>query len=367
MKNLKNAIRKYISYYYISDMKNILQDLGITNSPDEKDNSLLNIFKKPDKTPNKELPHVKVPEKGMTYQADLLMLPNDHDYRYLLVVIDNNNNACDFQELKVKTATACLDAIKEIFKRKYLNKPHFMLEVDNGGEFKGVFKSFFENCKVKKDRIYVKQNYAGRHKSQSIVENLNKLLGRIIMMVQTQEEIDTHETVRDWVHLLPKLRVSINKHLRRNKSKVIEDQTLLKCEGELIPIGANVRVQLDNPRSVSGEKLIGNFRAGDPRWSIKIHKVEEYILRINQPPMYAISDISHCVYTKQQLQVVSENESRPKQTKFIISKLVRRFKEKGKVFFEVKWQNERKTTIEPRTSLIHDVPDMILEFEKKND
>ena len=30
-------------------------------------------------------------------------------------------------------------------------------------------------------------------------------------------------------------------------------------------------------------------------------------------------------------------------------------------------KNERKTAIEPRTSLLHDVPDMINEFEKKND
>ena len=344
-------------------MKSILHDMGLVPDNDSK-NTLKKLYLKPDKTPNAELPHIKVPEKGMTYQADLLYLPDDQGFHYLLVVIDNNNNALDFEPMKNRTASTTLESIKKIFARKYLNKPRFMIEVDNGVEFGGLFKSFFENCKVKKDRIYVKKNHAGRHSQLGLVENLNKIIGAVIHMQLTDDEVNTGEESRNWLDLLPKLRVSMNKHLRRNKSKVIDNETLTKCEGELLPIGSKVRVLLDNPKSVSGKKLHGNFRASDIRWEVEPRTIEEYILRIDQPPMYIVSGITNCVYRRQQLQVVSDDETKGVQRKFIIDKLLRRFTEKRVVKYEVLWSGGEKT-IEPRAHLMKDVPQLVLEFEAK--
>lgn len=346
-------------------MKSILHDLKLVPDDDSK-NTLKKLYLKPDKTPNAELPHIKVPEKDMIYQADLLYLPDDAGYHYLLVVIDNYNSACDFEPMKNRTASTTLESIKKIFSRRYLSKPHFMIEVDNGVEFGGLFKSFFENCKVKKDRIYVKKNHAGRHSQLGLVENLNKLIGTVIHMQLTQDEVDTGEESRSWLDMLPKLRISLNKHLRRDKSKVVNNNTLTKCEGELLPLGAEVRVLLDNPKSVSGKKLHGTFRAGDIRWEVKPRTIEEYILRIDQPPMYIVSGISNCVYRRQQLQLVDKDETRGQQRKFIIDKLLRRFTEKRVIKFEVLWSGGEKT-IEPRASLMKDVPDLVLEFEAKKE
>ena len=123
-------------------MKNILHDFGLIEN-DDKDNTLKKLYQKPEKTPNVELPHIKVPERGMIYQADVLYLPEDDSYKYLLVVIDNNNNACDFEPMKNRAASDTLESIKKIFSRNYLKKPNFSIEVDSGVEFGGDFKKFF--------------------------------------------------------------------------------------------------------------------------------------------------------------------------------------------------------------------------------
>ena len=52
--------------------------------------------------------------------------------------------------------------------------------------------------------------------------------------------------------------------------------------------------------------------------------------------------------------------------KWAIEKLIRRFKAgNNQWFYEVKWVGWDNTTIEPRSNLIKDVPDMVEEFEAK--
>ena len=127
-----------------------------------------------------------------------------------------------------------------------------------------------------------------------------------------------------------------------------------------------MRVLLDNPKSVSGKKLHGTFRASDIRWEVEPRTIEEYILRIDQPPMYIVSGITNCAYRRQQLQVVGDDETKGVQRKFIIDKLLRRFTEKRVVKFEVLWEGGEKT-IEPRAFLMKDVPQLIAEFEAKKE
>ena len=345
-------------------MQNILKDMGLITNKGEN-NSLLNIYSKVPKAPAAEQQHIKVPEPGYIYQADLLFLPLDKGYNYLLVLIDNNNNACDFEPLKNKTAKDTLAAIKIIFSRDYLKRPKFSIEVDPGGEFEGVFKKFFEKATIREDRVYIRQGKTGRHKQQSLVENLNKIIGQVIHMQLTQDDIDANtDQSRDWIDMLPRLRESLNKNLIRNKSKVIRQMTLKKCHGELIPIGARVRVALDNPQGVTGKTLHGTFRAGDPKWEVKERTVEQYILRPDQPPMYIISGINNCVYTKYQLQVI-DNEVRPKQRIYIIEKIFDRRKEKRNIVFSVKWKDSDEITTESRVKLMKSNPEIIKEYESK--
>ena len=53
--------------------------------------------------------------------------------------------------------------------------------------------------------------------------------------------------------------------------------------------------------------------------------------------------------------------------KYTIEKLIRKFKAgNNQTFYEVKWVGYDKTTIEPRSNLMKDAPEMVKEFEKKN-
>ncbi len=106
------------------------------------------------------------------------------------------------------------------------------------------------------------------------------------------------------------------------------------------------------------------------------------IIQPGQPPMYLVDkangEVDHsAAYTRNQLQVVPKNEKLPDKslirgtktkgvTKYIVEKILDKKKEKGKVYYLVKWKgfSNKDNTWEPRTNLIIDVPDMIKEYEK---
>jgi hypothetical protein len=65
------------------------------------------------------------------------------------------------------------------------------------------------------------------------------------------------------------------------------------------------------------------------------------------------------------LQVIKSDEIVPttsSQNKFVVKRLLKRFKLKNQIYFEVLWGDDSKTD-EPRTSLIKDIPLLIKEFE----
>ena len=110
-------------------MDNVLKDLKLNI----QDNKIEALFKKIKK---KSIPaRIKTRTPGQIYQADLLFLPDDQGFKYLLVCADTNNNSVDAEPLKQKTAKAIIIGFNSIFKRKYLKEPKFSIETDPGGEF----------------------------------------------------------------------------------------------------------------------------------------------------------------------------------------------------------------------------------------
>ena len=217
----------------------------------------------------------------------------------------------------------------------------------------------------------MKVGRTGRHRQVAMAESLNKIIGRSLHARMNAEQIRTGEISREWVEFLPKVIQVINEYRKKRKMKSGKYKDP-KCEGkscEILPIGTRVRVILEEPieAGVERKKLHGKFRAGDIRWENKIRKIEDHILIPNQPPMYKISGIEKVQgYTREQLQVVGKDEKMPHKTqKYVIEKLVRRRKIRGRIMFEVKWKGYRKTTLEPRSQLMKDVPDMVRAFERK--
>lgn len=343
-------------------MNQILTDLKILSNV--KDNSIVkNLTKVPMKEPREVMPHTTAPIENAVQQADLLFLPNDDGYKYLLVVVDIATRKVDAEPLKSKDANEVKKAMQKIYKRKILKSP-MRLEVDSGKEFDGAFKRFYDEV------FEIVKKIAGRHRQQAVVETKNYQIGKILNTRMLVEEINNQNVSRSWVDILPRVIKLMNKYLS-SEPKDVDINEPIKTNAftsKVLPIGTKVRIQLDNPKTyVDDIKLSGKFRAGDIRWTKTIHTITQIYLRPAQPPMYQVDNNKRVAYTKYQLQVVKENETKPStesQHKWNVKKLLRRFKLKNKIYFEVLWEDGSKTN-EPRTNLIKDIPLLVAEFELK--
>jgi len=298
------------------------------------------------------VPTTDVLEDNITHQIDLMKLPDDDGYEYCLVVVDLHSRMLGAEPLKVKDAQTVADALLSIYKRsKYLKLPQ-NLESDQGTEFKGEFKKLFLKKGVR--MVY---KMPGRHRSQAMVETYNGILAKYLLKRQLATEIhmEGEELNGDWVEDLPKLVLLLNEiRILKDKSKLSKrekERNEASHNGQtpvgegsalqLIPLGAEVRRQLDEPRDVQGSKQHGKFRKADIRWSQEKYKVVQYSFRPNQPPMYMLDGIKNASFTKNQLQIVSANEKKPAVetiNRFIVEKLLSKRVLRGKVQYEVKWK-----------------------------
>jgi len=345
-------------------MNKILKELKILKQ--ENENSVVkNLIKTPTKEPRDIMPHTNAPIENASHQADLLFLPNDDGYKYLLVVVDIATRKVDAEPLKTKEATEVKKAMEKIYKRKTLKTP-LRLEVDSGKEFEGAFSKYFKNM------LQIVKKIVGRHRQQSVVETKNYQIGKILNTRMLVEEINNDDTSRSWVDILPQVIKLINKYFSHKPKEISVNEPIKtnKFTSSILQVGTKVRVQLDNPIDYVDEtKLNGRFRAGDTRWSKTVYTITSFYLRPGQPPMYQLDNDKRVAYTKYQLQIVRDDEVRPStesQKKWNIEKLLKRYKFENRIVFDVKWEGYKETTIEPRVNLIKDVPEMVKEFESKS-
>jgi hypothetical protein len=330
------------------------------------------LYKRPTKDKGINIPHFQVFNKDDVHQADLLFMPNDNGYKYILVVVDIFSRLCDAYPLKSKDANQVLKGFKEIFKRKILNIPK-RLEVDSGSEFKSVVAKYFKDHNVK-----IRVAMVGRHRQQAIVESKNKTIGKALFHRMSSQELLTGEVSREWVEDLPKLIEILNNKTKKMKSKITKKDINGSpvCKGntcQLIPIGASVRVILDIPKDVTGSRLHGKFRATDQRWENVNRKIEHIYLKPNMPPLYLVSGKPNVKYTKNQLQIINNNEEYPlpsvirgKPKTYVIEKILNKKKIKNKYYYEIKWRGYSKTTLEPIKTIREDQPELVKEFESNN-
>ena len=127
-----------------------------------RENSLTkNLIKTPLKEPNDVMPHTTAPKENASQQADLLYLPNDDWYKYLLVVVDIATRRTDAEPLKTKDSAEVKKAFQKIYKRKIIKQP-LRLEVDSGNEFMGDFKKYYDKL------LTIVKKTVGRHRQQII-------------------------------------------------------------------------------------------------------------------------------------------------------------------------------------------------------
>ena len=333
-------------------MDNLKIKYGFKNKG-EASNIVQNLTQVPKKDNKNNTPHTENYKQNNTHQIDLLMLPNDDGYKYAVVVVDLMSGMIGAEAIKNKQSSTVLKALQDIYKKsKYLDYPVF-LECDSGSEFKGEFKEHLQ-----KKGVMIKYKRTGRHRSQSTVETVNYVIGKAMNKLMLATEIETNEVSREWrdnlnelVGLINSMRVE--KSLLRTKTPSL----CLRCSGDsckLLDIGTMVRVILEEPRDVTNKKLHGTFRAGDVRWEKEPRKIIQYSLRPSQPPMYIIEGIKNVAYTRNQLQVVDDDEKpAPKEAikKYVVEKLLKKRTRKGVVEYLVKWKNHEDQTWEKADGL----------------
>ena len=247
----------------------------------------------------------KIHKTRVELLKDLITYIEKHDIgtQYILVVVDDHTKICDAEPLFYKSSEAVLEGLKLIYKRKILALPKIM-ECDPGKEFRCVVKTFFE-----KKHIHMRYGQANRHRQQALVEYKNQILGKILTLSMTAEELEStkeDKLCKLWVKDLPTAIKLINKEIAENTIPLTEalnngDPFSSNYNKVLLEIGSTVRIMLDYPIDSNNKKLHGKFRSGDRRWTKQIYKIKEILILPGKPPMYLTSNNDLVARTRHQL------------------------------------------------------------------
>ncbi|GET64197.1 DDE-type integrase/transposase/recombinase [Rhizophagus irregularis DAOM 181602=DAOM 197198] len=311
-----------------------------------------NLYKKPLKEKSTERPKVIVWKPNATHQADLAEMPVDpKGFHYFLVVVEVAGKRVDAEPLKDKTANRVLNGFVKIYRRNRIKSPTHRLETDSGSEFTNDQQSYAERA------------------IQAIQEPLLKRM--------VAQELKTGVTSVEWSEDFHNIVSKVNELWQRNPLDIPTGSPKVSKKTDLLSEGARVRVKLDEPISVLGNKLHGKFRTGDIRWNPNIRVIKKMILSPEQPPTYLLNGphgrlgVSRCAYTRKELQVVPINEKPPPDSvirgqpeRFVPEQILRHRIRKGQDQYLVKWERypDTEATWEPADRLKEDVPDLIRKF-----
>jgi hypothetical protein len=336
--------------------------------------------------------------------ADVLYLPETKQkFKYLLVVVDLASDLFDIEPMKEKSSEDTRKALESIYKRKILKEPKGSMATDGGTEFKGVFHKYLYH-----KNIFHKQGIPYRHSQQSVVENLNKQITRVLFGYMNKKELETKKSFHEWTDILNDVRKMMNfyrhnidlpkniytyeyptfnplppnkkptpvkdknittdinkafeidkiKELSKSKSKSKKDtndnKKDEKFEEPKYKVGDRVYVKLEVPYNVLGHKEnTTNFRIGDVRWSKQVHLITK-ILYFNSPPWYRyiVNGIPNCSYSQYELMPARKQ----KEATYIFRKIIGHKKVNGERFYKIAWKGytNKDATYEPEARLIED-------------
>lgn len=158
--------------------------------------------------------------------ADILFLPTaSFGYKYLFVIVDLATNEFDIEPIKNKEPITVLRAMKKCFTREYVKKPKFTIKTDGGNEFKGVFKKYLYD-----ESILHKVALPHRHSSMSVVEGLNRQLGRLFNGYMNKKEIETGKVYKNWTDAVDVIRKMLNEVRKKKLPKVSSTKRFKRSE-----------------------------------------------------------------------------------------------------------------------------------------
>lgn len=268
---------------------------------------LYNLYKTPKRDKGLDAPHQTNDVENAVHQMDLLYLPDDAGRKYSLVVVDLATRKTDAEPMMDKKPQNVVEALKAIYNRRILKPPKIM-EVDAGSEFKGALSNY-----LKSKNIFMRVKKKARHRAQASVEQRNQVIGKALHMSEAAQEILTGRTSKKWVRTLPSVIRRVNEMLTKEVKPINGIPQIPKGKNsELLKEGTKVRIILEHPKEIpTGKKLHGNFRKSDIRWEREPTKIKQILFQPQQPIMYLVESDPTTAYTRNQLQVVPQNERLP--------------------------------------------------------
>ena len=308
-KNLFNAIQRQRNPNFIerNPSATLLHNLMKIPQPEKRDN----------------MPSYQNFKPNFTHQIDTLYVPTAMGgFKFLIVVVDVFNRVLDAEPIRVLDSTTAKTALIKIYNRGILSQPK-IIQSDSGSEFKGAFNDYLQD----KNIMHITAP-ANRHRMVAIVENKNKLLGRLIFHLLNYKDLDDERNRRpereaggrrrpkrkdkgatDWYVNNASFRQLIDTVNDMNNFEPIteaksDDLKITRGNKNILPVGTRVYVALDQPEEITnGKRLHGNFRAGDIRFNRSVKTIDKNVLMPDQPPMYRVQG-ENFSRTRQQLQVV---------------------------------------------------------------
>ena len=336
---------KYL--YLLYNMDTVFEKLNINKTPFTKKPKKQKVF-------NKVKSSVP-PIANYNFEADLLYLPTTtkDKYKYLLVVVDLANDKFDIEPMKTRTAVACLNAYKEILKRKYIKFPEISIKTDNGGEFKETFNSY-----IKKHKILHLISYPHRHSQMANVESLNRQLGKLFALYMNQKELETGEEYIDWIDIIDPVRKELNeyreKKLPKYKDWIFPQFDPVKAGNPKYKIGDFVYQKLEVPYNALNNRVNDSkFREGDFRYGVVAKEIVKVLYMPDAPYYrYKLEGLNNVSYSENQLLPSTEKIKTYEVSKFINTKKVNK-----KTFYRVRWRgyNAKNDTWEEDKELIKDL------------
>jgi hypothetical protein len=272
-------------------------------------NDIVNQITKKPKFKNNMYGHYTSPYEGYKAQADLIEMPLNDNYKYILIIVDIFNRKIDMEPLKDKKALTILNAFKKILTRNIIKKMEILC-VDNGNEFKGSFYNYLHDENI---FIIYSIKYLG------IIDSKIGLVSRILNKIMLKQKINNEKMnwltylfdVRDYVNNTYSLKnikeykntTPILKRLNIKKVDIKINKEITKEKGskiEILPINSKVRYYRYNLDDDTYYKD-GRKREGDIRWSPHIYKIVKIIIRNDSPVYYKLDGINNNIFIRQEL------------------------------------------------------------------
>ena len=276
------------------NVENFLKSL---NKKDKNYDISNELFRVPKGDKKNDIPHIKnnITDPNYLQQADVLYLPTSQfGYKYAFVIVDVATSEMDAIPIKNKTPQDIINALKKVYITHNILELPYIIQFDNGTEFKGDIKKYLNN-----QGVSVRYTKTNRHRQNSIVESRNKLLGTLILKYQGIKELQTKTKSTEWHKYIDEFVAFMNNKIIKPKPinmslDITGNIKKSSTDIEILSLHQQVRKILDYPiNSYNNKKVDSKFRAGDIRWSKEIYFIKHIILNPNMPPMYMLNKLNH--------------------------------------------------------------------------